>query len=207
MIKVNIEQGSEAWYQIRLGRITGTKFKDLVAGESTATYKDLITDIAGEIITQTGEESYSNASMERGKDLEPEAAKEYDSIFDLQSEEVGFCLFDEDDKFHEWVGVSPDRLIGEDGGLEIKCPLRKTHINYIKANKLPTPYVKQVQGCLFVTGRKWWDFMSYYPGMKPFIIRVYSDLELHKLFIERLEKFIQDVKVEIEAYNNYDYLS
>lgn len=204
MIKVNIDQGSEAWYQIRLGRITGTRFKDLVAGESTKTYQDLITDIAGEIITQTGEETYSNALMERGKELEPEAAKEYESIFDIESEEVGFCLFDEDDKFHDWVGVSPDRLIGEDGGLEIKCPLRKTHINYIKANRLPAEYIKQVQGCLFVTSRKWWDFMSYYPGMKPFIIRVYPDLELHKIFIERLEKFINDVKQEIKAYNVYD---
>lgn len=207
MIKIDIEQGSEAWHNVRLGRVTGTRFKDLVSGESTKTYKDLVSDITGEIITNKAEETYSNAIMERGIELEPEAAKEYESIFEIESEGVGFCMFDEDDYFHDWCGVSPDRLIGNDGGLEIKCPLRKTHINYIKSNKLPTEYVKQVQGCLFVTGREWWDFMSYYPGMKPFIIRVKPDLELHKVFSDRMEKLIEDVKQEIEIYNAYDYLT
>lgn len=206
MIKVNIEQGSEAWHDIRLGRVTATRFKDLMAGDSTKSYKDLITDLACEMITNKAEETYTNAIMERGIELESEAAKLYDSIFELESEEVGFCMFDDNNPLHEWVGISPDRLVGELGGLEIKCPLRKTHLNYIKADKLPSEYRHQIQSSMYVTGLQWWDFMSYYPGMKPFIIRVYPDKELHEEYAIRLFETIELIKAEINIYKQYDYL-
>jgi hypothetical protein len=89
---------------------------------------------------------------------------------DAVVEQVGLCYSD-DKKF----ACSPDGLVGEDGGLEIKCPLVATHIGYLLNGELPSDYFQQVQGCLFVTGRKWWDFMSYSPGLKPFIIRVKRD--------------------------------
>ena len=202
MIKVHIDQGSDAWFRLRLGRITGTRFSSLMAGESTKTYKDLITDIAGEIITGEGEETYTNAIMERGTELEPEARREYESLFD-SVEQVGMCLRDEGDPLHEWVGISPDGLT--DGLLEIKCPLRKTHINYIERNVLPNEYKWQLQGQLFVTGLPYCDFMSYYPGMKPFIIRVLPDDEMHEGINTRIEAFIAHVKVKIETYNNYNF--
>ena len=85
MIKHNIEQRSEAWHHIRLGRITGTLFNDLMCKTDLKSYQDLITDIAGEIITEEEEtiESYSNAIMERGIELEQEAIQSYENIFDI----------------------------------------------------------------------------------------------------------------------------
>ncbi len=208
MIKHLLEQRSEAWYHIRLGRITGTSFNDLMAKPDTKCYNDLITDIAGEIITEEKEDTdeYTSPAMERGVELEVEARKIYESLFECNVEQIGFITPDEDSEFNEWIGISPDGLIGEDGGLEIKCPLRKTHLNYIENGVLPTVYKNQVQSSLWITGRKWWDFMSYYPDMKPFIIRVYPDKELHLKYEERLRESINLIKQKIEVYKNYSFL-
>lgn len=205
MIKYNIEQGSEAWHDIRTGKFTASIFSDVVAGESTDTYKKLIISIAGQIISGISEPTYSNADMERGIELEPFAAIQYEEI--MQGLDVVKCGFisPDDELLSKWVGVSPDRLVGDDGGLEIKCPRMVTHLNYIKANRLPNEYKWQVQGSLFVTGLDWWDFMSFYPNMKPFLIRVYPDLEMHDTLDKRLRKAIEDVQKEIEIYNQYTH--
>lgn len=205
MIIYDIEQGSEAWFKHRGGRVTGTRFKLLVAGESTKSYKDLVKNIAVEIITGTADETYSNDNMEKGKEEEENAAIEYENIFDTELKKVGFVIPDEDDPYHEWIGVSPDRLTSDNGMVEIKCPLMKTHIGYIMAGKLPAEYRYQVQGQLFVTGAEYCDFMSYHEGMKPFVVRVYPDLELFETFKERLDTLINDVRELLIVYNEYDY--
>lgn len=206
MIIHNIEQHSEAWFEARCGRVTGTCFKALVAGETTATYKDLITDIACEIITgRQQESSYTNSNMEHGTETEPKARKEYEILFETSVKEVGFITPDEDHKYHDWVGISPDGILSDSGLLEIKCPLMKTHLGYIEGNKLPSEYRYQVQGQLFVTGYDYCDFMSFVPDMKPFIIRVFPDLELFAEFERRLNLLIIQVKNKIETYHKYDY--
>lgn len=204
MIKFNIDQGSEAWFDARGGRVTGTRFKALMSGESTQGYKDLIGDIVCEIITGRMEETYQNAIMEHGIETEPIARVEYETLFDVEIEQSGFIIPNEDNKYHEWIGISPDGLM-EEGLLEIKCPKMKTHLRYITAGKLPAEYKYQVQGQLFVTGLLYCDFMSFVEGMKPFIIRVYPDKEIFKQFEERLDKLIERVKEELETYKKYDY--
>lgn len=203
MIKHNIQQGSEAWHDIRCGKFTASIFSDVVAGESTDTYKKLINNIAGQVISGISEPTYSNANMERGIELEPFAAKVYEDLMQgLDVQECGF-ISPEDNALIDWVGISPDRLVGDNGGLEIKCPLMNTHLNYLRADKLPNEYKWQVQGSLFITGLEWWDFMSYYPNMKPFLIRVYPDLDMHETLKTRLLKGIEDVKDVIKMYDNY----
>ena len=205
MIIHNIEQQSEAWHQIRCGKVTGTRFKALVAGESTATYKDLVTNIACEIITGKAEETYSNAIMEHGLEMEPIARTEYERLFDTEVKTAGFISPDEDHKYHDWIGISPDGLIPDEGILEIKCPLMRTHLEYIETNRLPSEYRYQVQGQLFVTGLKYCHFMSFVEGMKPFIIPVYPDLELFKEFENRLDVLIIHVQNKLSNYHKYSY--
>lgn len=204
MIIHEIEQQSEAWFEARCGRVTGTRFKALVAGETTATYKDLVTNIACEIITRKAEETYSNANMEHGLETEPIARNEYVVLFDKAVREVGFITPDEDNKYHHWVGISPDGIMEDKGILEIKCPLMRTHLEYIEAGKLPSEYRYQVQGQLFVTGFDYCDFMSYVEGMKPFVIRVYPDIELFKEFELRLDRLIEQVDEKLIKYEKYD---
>ena len=204
MIRFDIDQGSEAWFEARLGRVTGTRFQNLMSKETTDSYQTLITNIACEIVSGRGEEGYSNALMEAAKEIEPIARAEYESMFDVKVSLPGFVIPDEDNPFHNWVGVSPDGLCGR-GGLEIKCPLMRTHFEYILGGKLPTTYRHQVQGSLFVTGLDYWDFMSYSPGLKPFVIRVYPDAGLHEEYESRLVSLIHAVENKISVYNKYDY--
>ena len=205
MITHDIEQGSEAWFTARCGRVTGTRFKALMSGESTAGYKDLVTNIACEMITGKMEETYSNATMEKGIETEPIARAEYESIFEYKVKQVGFIIPDEDHIYHEWIGISPDGLLPDNGLLEIKCPLMKTHLRYIEKEELPSEYRHQVQGQLFVTGFEYCHFMSFVEGMKPFIIPVKPDLALFLEFHKRLNILIEQVKEKLNKYNQYDY--
>lgn len=204
MIILNVDQRSEAWYEARCGRVTGTRFGDLVAGESTKTYKSLVSDIACEIITGRQDEGYVSPAMEHGIETEPEARAEYETITGMKVTEAGFIIPDEGHKYHEWIGISPDGLT-PDGMIEIKCPMMRTHLEYIEAGRLPAEYRHQVQGQLFVTGFPYCDFVSYVEDMKPFIIRVEPDLELFKEFEMRMDKLIEDVTAKLHKYNTYNY--
>lgn len=205
MIIYNIEQHSEAWHEARCGRVTGTRFKNLVSKETTDSYKDLVTNIACEIITGVAEETYVSPAMQYGIDTEPEARREYETITDVSVTQAGFVIPDEEHKYHSWIGISPDGILPDDGILEIKCPLARTHFEYIERGVLPAEYRYQVQGQLFVTGFKYCHFMSYVPGMKPFIIEVLPDAELFELFGQRLDKLIIEVEEKLTKYQNYKY--
>lgn len=201
MTIIDIEQGSEAWHRHRAGKITGTRFATLMSGDSTKGYKDLINELAGETISGVKDDSYSNAIMERGVELEPEARAVYEIEMDCIVDKVGFCLMD---GYEDWVGVSPDGIT-DLGMIEIKCPLIKTHMSYIEANRLPNEYKWQVQGNLLATGLDYCDFMSYYPGLKSFILRVEPDKEMHERLIIEIDKAISIVKARIMNYYNYNY--
>lgn len=111
-----------------------------------------------------------NASVEYGRATEAKARRYYEHTKEVTVRQVGFCKTD-DGRF----GCSPDGLVDPDGGLELKCPNRDTHLLYLMKGEVPTEYMCQVHGCLIVTGRRWWDFMSYAEGLDPLIIRVVPD--------------------------------
>lgn len=204
MIIHKMEQRSQAWHDIRKERFTGTKIGALTSAKSTAKYQDAIFDVVSEIITGDTPEMKTTEDMQNGIDTEPMAAKEYESIFDIETEEAGFCT--PENEFSEWVGISPDRLINSDGLLEIKCPKAKTHLKYIEANKMPSIYRWQVQSQLWVTGREWCDFMSFVQNMKPFIIRVYPNSEDFAKIETEVKIAIEKVKHYLQVYKHYDYL-
>ena len=146
--------------------------------------------LVAECITGVREESYSNANMERGVELEGQARDMYSLIAGNEVRQVGFCMQDKG-----LYGCSADGLIGDDGGIEIKCPASHTHVEYLLGGKLPTTYVQQVQGCMFVTGRSWWDFVSYYPGLRLLRIRIERD----EFFIKQLEIALNEFCDELET--------
>jgi len=198
---IHCEQGSEAWFDERCGRITASQFATLMGKPSNKGYNDMILRVAGEVITGDVEEQFQSDAMKRGTELEPEARQYYEQLFDIEVEQVGFCIPEFDNDLEEWTGISPDGLVGNDGLLEIKCPLRNTHLNYLLSDRLPLEYKWQVQGQLFITKRKWCDFMSYYPKLKPFIVRVYPDLVMHAELEKRLVETINEIKTYIFKYN------
>jgi putative phage-type endonuclease len=185
---LNCIQGSDEWLQARVGVLTASIFADIITptkGEIAKKIDDVAFNLAVEKITGEREESYTNAAMQRGNDLEPIAREAYEQHKLELVEEVGLMLSDCGN-----YGYSPDGLIGDDGLIEIKCPLANTHASYLLSNELPSKYKAQVQGGLFVSGRKWCDFVSYHPsfGAKSLmIVRVERDEE----FIQKLHNAIQ----------------
>lgn len=118
--------------------------------------------------------------MEQGMKLEAESRCAYELEFaPAPVTEAGFVLHDSG-----LFGGSPDALVGDVGGCEIKCPLLATHVGYVRAGVLPDAYKNQCHGYLIVTGRKWWDFFSYARGAEPFYLRVERDDFSEKLEAE-----------------------
>jgi len=189
---IDCEQGSEEWLKARLGVPSASNFSKLITMKGTLSTqaKAYVDALVAEAIT--GESTYVKVTdaMQRGTELEPYARERYFYETGNSVEEVGFCLHDD-----YQAGASPDGLIGEDGGLEIKCPLGGTMVSYLRVGRLPSKYWQQVQGCLHITGRKWWDFMAYHPDMKPLIVRVERD----EAFIAALDVLLIDVVKEIES--------
>ena len=177
------EQGSPEWLAARLGIPSASMFAKIVTtkGIWSASADAYINQLVAERLTGEREEVFQSHHMLRGTELEPDARDLYSLISDAEVTEVGFCLHDTLS-----AGCSPDGLIGEDGGLEIKCPAPSTHVEYLRGGVLPSKYKQQVMGCLWITGREWWDFVSYHPTMKPLIVRVERDEE----YIAALEKCV-----------------
>lgn len=187
MIILNVEQGTPEWNAARCGLPTASNFDKIVTavGVPSKQREKYLFQLAGERVAGCKEEAFQNGAMQRGVEMEAEARQLYELNKEVEVQRVGICYPDE----KKLVGCSPDGLVGEDGGLEIKCPSLAVHVCYLLEGRLPSDYIQQVQGNLYVTGRKWWDFMSYFPGIKPLIIRV-----------ERDEKFIKSLAVEIEVF-------
>jgi len=186
MIIHNCQQGSDEWLALRLGKITASKFNAVLAKGQGKTRRAHMVQLAAEILTGEQQEGYSNGAMEWGTEQEPFAREYYESLNDCVVGQVGFV------ELSEWVGVSPDGLVGEDGLIEIKCPNSTTHITTILSDKFPSTYKPQIQGQLWVTGGKWCDFVSYDPRIKnrPFF----------SVRVERDEAYIKELEIQVTIF-------
>lgn len=182
-------QGSPEWYKARCGIPTSSNFDKILTtkGEISKQRTKYLYRLAGETITGISEENYQNEAMLRGKEMEFDARKLYELANGHKVQEVGFCLAD-------GYGCSPDGLVAKTGCLEIKCPILSTHVGYLLENKLPMDYWQQLQGQLLVTNREWVDFMSYYPGLKPLIIRVKREKKFISALEAELKRFCSELK-------------
>lgn len=198
MLVSNFEQGSQEWLQSRLGKPTASNFGKLITptGRPSTSAEGYINELIAQRITGELPEFYTNAAMERGNELEPAAKALYEFINDVEVAEVGLCLHDTLD-----CGASPDGLVGVDGGIEIKCPLPHTHIAYLREGVVPSKYIPQIQGCLWITGREWWDFMSYHPAMEDLIVRVERDNEYIKKLADQVERAVDIIKTESKKWS------
>lgn len=188
---LELEQRTPEWYVARKGIPTASSFDRIVTSEGKPSKQrtKYLYELVGERLGGIIDESYQSFSMIQGVEKESEARALYELIHE-PVKEVGFCISD-CGKF----GCSPDGLIGDHGGVEIKCPLMSTHIEYLLKYKeeMPTDYYQQVQGSLFVTGRQWWDFVSYFPGLPPLIVREEPNETFQRLLKQELEFFCQEI--------------
>ena len=193
------EQGSQEWFDARLGSIGGSSISSVVAGGQGKTRKSLLYRLAGEILSGQKYESYSNSHMDRGTDQEHDARLEYQMITGNKVEQVGLVKIS--DHKHE----SPDGLVNPDGKIEIKCVIPSVQVETILSDRVPATYRKQVQWGLFICERAWCDFVSFSPLVfdRPiWIKRVYRDEKLIKELDEGADKFIDELLKIVEKIRN-----
>lgn len=191
MIIINLEQGSDAWFQEKLGKPSASNASKIIAndGKQSKQRTSYLYELAGEIITGRREEGYKNAIMEAGNERENESRKFYELTHSVEVQEVGVIYKDEVKRFL----CSPDGLIGNEYGVELKNPLPKTQVKYLLEGKLPEDYFGQVQFSLYVTGFKLWHFLSYVPAMKPLFIEVKPDKEYQEVLRKELNAFCDEL--------------
>jgi len=188
MIYHNVVQNSEEWFALRTGKFTASTFKDLFMGKTTQGYQDAIYKVAFERLTNESPESFTNEWMARGTELEPEARAWYEFERDVKVLNGGFF------EYNDWIGASPDGLVGEGGLLEIKCPKYSTLMNYLMNKELPKNYYYQVHGQMLATDRKWCDFIAYHPKLPRLVLRVERNKDIDKEILDKLFKAIKEVE-------------
>lgn len=179
----DIIQRSEEWFFIKKGKMSASHAQAIAnQGKGLESY---VYEIVADLFSKESDENYTNPDMDRGNSLEDEARILYSVETDKEIDEVGFV------ELNEYVGCSPDGLIGKTGGLEIKCP---NNIRYLKLliqgeKAIDSAYIWQIQMNLLITSRKWWDFVAYNPNYKTniIIIRIKPDLEKFKKLEEGFE--------------------
>lgn len=194
-----MEQRSEEWFKARLGKVTASRVADVLAkiktGES-ASRRNYKIQLVSERLTGEKQETYINQAMQDGIDREFYARERYVQQFG-EVEEVGFIQ-------HPTLeaGASPDGLVGEDGIIEIKCPLGTTHTETLMTQEVPSKYIPQIQWQLRCTGRKWCDFISYNPmfpeHLQLFVKRVEADEQYQLMLEKEISEFLIEVQTVID---------
>ena len=180
------EQNSSEWYECRLRKITASNMKTLMGNGITR--DNILLSKASEIITGVYDESerFTNKDIKRGNDLEIFAKEKYEELNNINVRTVGFVELD------KFVGVSPDGLVGDDGLIEIKCPNNKNYIKQVIHGKesISNIYITQMQMQMYVTNRKWCDYVIYNQDF------IENDITVFR--IGRDEEHIEEIKAEIE---------
>lgn len=195
MTRITIHRGGQQddeWRRLRLGCATGSGFADVLSkptsgkGESTSR-RNYRVRLALELLTgQPEENSFTTAAIRTGIEREPIARARFEEETGFLVEEVSFIRLN-----HMPVGCSPDGLIDDDAGLEIKSPSKAVHLEYLRlTNQPPAEYVAQVQGCIWVTGRQRWHFVSFNPEFPP-------ELQMHHIVVQRDDVFIRRLEDEL----------
>lgn len=204
LILLDAIQGSEAWHQARLGIPTASQFNRIItsSGKPSGQSQGYMAELIAAHLTHANQESYQSADMVRGNELEGQARARYELTTGNDVVEVGGVYLDE----HRTVMASPDGLIPAlKRGLEIKCPRIQTHIQYCWAGTLPTAYILQVQGNMWVSDYETWDFVSFCPEYTPqpiLIVTVQRDEKLIKIMdqsIRAFSKTLEAHKAALEA--------
>jgi hypothetical protein len=192
MIKFyDIDQNSESWDSLRMGKFTASTFGDIFMSKTTAGYNNAITKVAFERVTEESEEKYSNKWMQRGHEKEPFARENYELLTFNTLENGGFY------EYSDFIGASPDaKITGQNGGCEFKCPSFQMYREYLETNKLPKNYFWQVHGQMLCTG---WDFIDYMPFSSPKLKQILITVKRDPIILEQLEEKLNEAIKEVQT--------
>jgi putative phage-type endonuclease len=206
---VDCIQGTEEWYKARLGKITASRVHDILPGKYgyKVARKKYKAQLISEILTGNVQESFCSQAMQYGKDMESIARSAYEAQTGNFVEEVGFIICDTLD----YLGCSPDGL-GEDRGLEIKCPDTSTHIDTIERfvdgkHKIPSQYYTQIQTAMMCTQFDEWDYVSFdnrlTGRLQIYIESVNLDYVYCQKIYDEVKKFWKELQMTLDKLRRY----
>jgi putative phage-type endonuclease len=189
----DMEQRSKEWFAVRCGVITGSGINRLLTAKTVQFAKgkgdDYIDELLAERLTGRIIPIHQSQAMKRGVELESEALAWYMMETNRAVKTVGFVKHDNLE-----IGASPDG-IAEDRGIEIKCPLDKGHATTLRSGQIPEKYYPQVQTCMWLTGLKYWDYVSYTDSNMPnFILTVPFD----EVWVSKMLEVVLPVHDELQ---------
>jgi len=188
MIILPGDQGTEQWRANRRGMPTASQFHRLLSParlELSSQSFSYLCELVAERVLGVDVGPEATAFMERGQLMEQEAVAWYEFVRETETTKVGLCVRNDG-----LVGCSPDRLVGDAGALELKCPSAPVHVGYVLEG-LGQKYRLQAQGQLWITGRKWVDVLSYNPDLPPALVRLYPEPDVFKALDEVMPAFLQ----------------
>lgn len=189
MIALPIRQGSAAWHWARIGIPTASQFDRILTAKTrklAAGSERYMHELLTEWLLGMPHSGGSSGFMARGTGLEDEAVRYYELQRGVTVERVGFCMTDD-----RLVGASPDGLVGDEGGLEIKTPSAVVHVANLLG--MTDEHYAQAQGGMYVTGRKWWDLLSYNPDLPSLIVRYQRDEEYIAALDAAMTQFLANI--------------
>lgn len=181
----DFEQRSEEWYRVRLGVPTASEMDRIITptGKPSRQAEAYMNRLLAEwILGEPIENEVDTQWMEHGRDFESEAVKSFEFQTDLKTHAVGFVTTDDGR-----IGCSPDRLVGEIGTLELKCPKPNTHVGYLLSTSVAEDYIVQNQAQMWICEREQSWVSSYHPKLPPIILTINRDKE----FIAKLGALVR----------------
>ena len=185
-----MQQRSDAWLKVRGGKITGSRFARAMTSRRDV-YRKLVEQLVEERrLGRSLDGNYVSPAMQWGIDHEPQARRWYSTQRGHHVQEVAFVPH----KDMEYVGVSPDGLVGRDGLIEIKCPQLRGYRQILDTRRVPSQYYWQIQGGLWVCERDWADYICFYPPGQGLVIRVGKDQDDWDRLANRCEEINREVE-------------
>lgn len=211
---LKVQQGGGAWMRARCGIPTASRFEAIVTpkGKPTdnAARRAYVAELVCEQLTGETVQHFTTAAMQRGTDCEPAARAWYELRQGVTVDAVGMVMLAGDKPGEAWAcGASPDGLVGEAGGIEIKVPLPVNLVAACINDDTPADYMAQVQGNLWVTGRAWWDLILYgpEPGLPSRVWRIEPDARYHAALDECIPAFCKEVAAAVARVRRTCYVS
>ena len=192
MISLDVIQGSPEWLAARAGSLGASQLADALARTKSgwgASRANLQAQLICERLTGNPTETFCNAAMQWGKDIEPQARAMYSLEAPEPVTEIGMVKH----PTIKWTHASPDGLVGDCGLLEIKCPTTATHIATLTGSPIPDKYMKQMQWQMHLAERDWCDFASFDP-------RLPAPMQLHIRRVERDDSLLVEIEAEVTAF-------
>lgn len=206
-IHADIEQGSPEWHALRCGKAGASEFSSILAKGQGKMRSGCLRRVVAELLTGKPIESRAYgawaANLDRGHEQEPLARWAYELATGYSVEQVGFI---EHDTLR--VGCSPDGLVlNRTRGCEIKCVIPTVQVDTIDGGGYPSEHKAQIQGGMWITGFKTWDFFSYSPDMPPHLRTYIFTVQRDEPYIAMLEKellaFVADVDKKLARLRTY----